>query len=431
MNPRVKLARAWAIAGKQQQALRVCEEIVQAEPGCLPAWRLWSDLLVGLGRGAEAVPGYARLLEADPGLEEVRWRLECCQDELHDQSLVHQPGGKVCLTGQRRFAFHRSGWNFALEALKPLHHRQGTLFDGFLENNFAWKAQASSEQQRQLWKIQGIFDWSASSQERGLIPYCRPWVGFLHNPHAMPAGYDDLARPQSLFATDMWKESLEHCSGLFTLSSPLSRWVHEQTGKPVVTLTLPSEIPQVQFDPQKFLDNPKRKVIQVGWWLRRLSSIFRLPIRQGYQKIWLVPRLFQGSRDFLAGILQREGRICWENTEAVEHLENQHYDQWLSENLVSVDLYDTAANCAVVECIARATPLLVNRLEAVEEYLGPGYPLYFDNLAEAAEKAMDLSLVCKAHDYLKSSPTRARLSGKTFLRDFRQSSIYQELEENL
>ena len=58
----------------------------------------------------------------------------------------------------------------------------------------------------------------------------------------------------------------------------------------------------------------------------------------------------------------------------------EEYDDLLSKNIIFIDLYDASANTVVVECIARKTPLLVTRLDAVIEYLGKDYPLYFDNL---------------------------------------------------
>ena len=51
-----------------------------------------------------------------------------------------------------------------------------------------------------------------------------------------------------------------------------------------------------------------------------------------------------------------------------------------------VALHGASANNMVIECIARATALLVNPLPAVVEYLGEGCPFYFRSLAEAAEK---------------------------------------------
>ena len=59
-----------------------------------------------------------------------------------------------------------------------------------------------------------------------------------------------------------------------------------------------------------------------------------------------------------------------------------HINKLLEKNIVFIDLYDSAANNTVLECIIRNTPLIVNRTPGVVEYLGEDYPLYFDNLDE-------------------------------------------------
>ncbi|MGQ9633529.1 MAG: hypothetical protein ACUVXB_04725 [Bryobacteraceae bacterium] len=68
-----------------------------------------------------------------------------------------------------------------------------------------------------------------------------------------------------------------------------------------------------------------------------------------------------------------------------------------------------------MECIVRRTPLLVNPLPAVPEYLGADYACYFSTLEEAAIKASDPELVLAAHRYL-ANKDQTDLSGETFCR---------------
>ena len=87
-------------------------------------------------------------------------------------------------------------------------------------------------------------------------------------------------------------------------------------------------------------------------------------------------------------------------------------------------MYDANADEVVLACLTTATPLLVNRLPAVVEYLGREYPLYFDSLEEAARKSVDIDLIRRAHEYLVVSPMRASLSGERFCSSIRNSAIY-------
>jgi hypothetical protein len=78
----------------------------------------------------------------------------------------------------------------------------------------------------------------------------------------------------------------------------------------------------------------------------------------------------------------------------------EEYDNILSCNIVFIDLFDAAANNAVLECIIRNTPIIINKLEAVVEYLGNDYPLYFTNLNEI-NGLLNIENITKAHEYLK------------------------------
>lgn len=322
----------------------------------------------------------------------------------------------ISLSNQLSFTSHRSGWNYAIHALKPLHDPQGVLFDGYLENSFVWKTQQSNQ-----------------------VPYTQPWVGFLHNPPDMPRwfGYEQV--PQVMFTQDDWQKSLAYCVGLFCLSNYHADWLRGQVEQPVSALIHPTEISNVQFSFDRFVANPYKKIVQVGWWLRKLNAIYQLPIAAdnplGYRKIKLSPKAKKGARNYIQSLEEKEKAVEglsfepeWtENTYPLGHVSNDEYDRLLSENIVFVAVHASSANNAVIECIARATPILINPLPAVVEYLGPDYPMYFHTLAEAAEKAMDLALIQDTHEYLKACDTRQRLSGEYFCQQFAASEVYQQI----
>ena len=87
----------------------------------------------------------------------------------------------------------------------------------------------------------------------------------------------------------------------------------------------------------------------------------------------------------------------------------------MSQSVVFLDLYDAIANNAVIECISRQTPILVNPIDSVVEYLGKDYPFYYYSLDEAAEKLEDDDLIQETSEYLQSCK---RLVDKSkFVRD--------------
>lgn len=86
----------------------------------------------------------------------------------------------------------------------------------------------------------------------------------------------------------------------------------------------------------------------------------------------------------------------------LSHVDNDGYDKLLRECVVFINLVDCSAVNTIVECIVRNTPILVNPLPAVVEYLGPHYPLYYSDLEHAARLLTSEVAVYEAHMYLKS-----------------------------
>ncbi|AFZ15637.1 Tetratricopeptide TPR_2 repeat-containing protein (plasmid) [Crinalium epipsammum PCC 9333] len=448
-----KLANAWQIQGKFEDAFIRYQETLRLQPDYLPAYQQLGNLMLKQRRMDEALEYYEQALALDFEATNLSFYYQClglpkqhpapsikCENVSFGKEKSNALStGKINLGSQKVFGYHRSGWSFAIQSLSSLHNPQGILFDGCLENQFLFQHnRVGKRSPRILAKMQadGVFQSLATSEEKGIIPYQKPWIGFLHNPHSMPTWFNDQNSPQKLFEKATWQASLPHCVGLFALSEHFAHWLREQTGKPVSVLTHPTEIPDKQFDFDQFLANHKKKIVQIGWWLRKLHSIYQLPLAQdnplNYQKVRL-GFLFESGEAVFAQLMKREARIYkiqvdesyLANTTVIQHIPDDQYDDLLSKNIAFVDLYDSSANNAIIECIARATPLLVNPLPAVKEYLGEDYPMYFHTLEEAAEKALDISLILETHHYLKSCETREKLSAEYFLNSFCNSEVYQ------
>ena len=322
--------------------------------------------------------------------------------------------GKINLGLQTSFYSHRSGWDYVVHNLSEFNNPNGVYFDGFIENAFSWR------------KNQYIDD--------GIIPYEEPWIGFLHNPPNMPLWFsDNNSYPQTLIHDEYFKESLNSCKGLYVLSNYYKKFLkHYLPHIPINVLYHPTEIPDLKFNFDKFYKNKNKSVVNIGWWLRKLNSIFLLDGGQ-YQKIRLMPnnkckdtilRLTNIERDLYNIILSKK-QI--ESVKIIDHLDNNDYDVLLSQNIVFLDLYDTSANNAVIECIARGTPLLVNRHPATIEYLGEEYPFYFDSLKEANEKLNNIDLIRDTHKYLMTFDKRKQITIEYFKQQFKISEIYQSL----
>ena len=175
------------------------------------------------------------------------------------------------------------------------------------------------------------------------------------------------------------------------------------------------------FDPAAYRARPR--LVQVGDWLRKLQAIHRLKA-PGHERIMLLKEKTQGYLQAEIGAFgdHRDPAV------AMRHMvPNDEYDRLLSSSVVLCLLYATAANNVVIECIARATPILINPLAAVVEYLGPDYPLY---ACDEAEARLLLSLpgrVEEAHRYLLARRLEIDLSYEGFARSIAELEFYNRL----
>jgi hypothetical protein len=230
---------------------------------------------------------------------------------------------------------------------------------------------------------------------------------------------------------------------------------------PIFVLFHPTEICEKQFDWNLFEKNMEKKVVQIGAWLRNTYSIYSIPLDQNYKnplkirKVALKGRAMENyfrpenatikmnlklneKRDVVSNItvptfctcqldqkaLTSQWKSCncdsvsmknrhviglcdfieqqFSSVKVLEHLTNDEYDELLSSNIGFMNLYDASASNGVIECMARNTPLLINPLPPVVEYLGKNYPLYYQTMREAADKLSDPELLKKGYYYLKN-----------------------------
>ena len=334
--------------------------------------------------------------------------------EMFVKTTKNNLNGKINLnSNQISFYSHRSGWDFALGGLFEFHNHRGVLLDGFLENAFVWRKDEFIQKHK--------------------IPYRKPWVGFFHNPPNMPTWFsDNNAYPNSILHDKYFKQSLINCKGLYVLSNYHAKFLRTMVPQiPVNVLYHPTEVPDNKFDFNKFLNNKNKSLVNIGWWLRKLNSFYQL--NSPYNKIRLLPNNKCKDTIFRLSKIERtlyEIELTDEQNKSVrllDHLSNDEYDKLLTENVVFLDLYDSSANNAIIECIARGTPLLINKHPAIIEYLGEEYPLYFDNYTNATDKLNDIDLIKRTHEYLMDFPLRKNIMIDTFITQFNESEIYQKL----
>ena len=241
-----------------------------------------------------------------------------------------------------------------------------------------------------------------------------PWVGFLHQvPDTHGRWFPDLGR---IFASPVWEANLRFCRGLFVLSEYLRSFVLEHVKDiPVSKLYYPAAQAKVLFDEAKFGTRRPRKMFHIGQYLRDYQAFYDLKAT-GYHK-YLVWHHGVNIEDVLTN----------DSVDIVQSLSMPEYDQLLADGLVFLKLKDSSANTVIVECIAANTPLLINPVGGVSEYLGKDYPLYYRDLGEACEIAANTNLIVAASHYLSCARAKTLTSREYFLDSLVTSEVYENL----
>ena len=273
-----------------------------------------------------------------------------------------------------REGLHRSGWQYVLDSIES----RNTIDD---------PARREKEEENEILLdtyLDRTFCWKSNSQ----LPYSRPWMGIVHHTDSNFSSNSSW----KLIGNPLFIRSLPHCKGIITLSKSLRDWYAN------ILSGLGSDVRVFSLHHPTLLDVPKwrspDRLVQIGSWYRNPFTIYTLDSP--------LPKVVLKGK-YMDGILPEDsawGRYCNDHfqfqVETLSHLADDEYDELLSTSVVFLHLVDAAAVNTIIECIARSTPIVVNRLPATIEYLGVDYPLFYDDPAQ-----IPWERVREAHHYLE------------------------------
>jgi hypothetical protein len=284
------------------------------------------------------------------------------------------------------FLEHRGGWKDVLEMLENNHlfsKKSNVDFFDVMEKQFLWNTEFECKNK---------------------------WCGIIHCTPITPK-YLDIVNIEHMFKNMNFIKSLYRCEFIISLSPYLSNYLHKkihcdlELNVQIYTLKHPvttNNIPLFNMD--SFIFNNNKILLQIGQQLRKITSIYLLD-KLDCNKMWLT-----GSKNFkkMEDLLDKEieylkiDRDKMSKNVVMHYTETfEEYDDLLSKNIVFVNLFDAAANNTVLECIVRNTPIIINKIEGVTDYLGENYPLYYNHLDEV-HSLIDSQKLLKAHEYLKN-----------------------------
>ena len=273
---------------------------------------------------------------------------------------------------------HRSGWPYVTNILESIRDaRYGIPFDDFIEKTF-------------LNGREGLSRFS----------YEEPWIGVAHYPPQVPSWYV-TERLESVLSSESFMSSLRNLRLCISFSPEQKQWIDENWNVNTTLLRHPTEVPDVKWTPERFESNPKRQIVQVGWYLRNTAAIFQLRECPRLAKCWLrSSRSIAALNHLLCSRHFAREREVREDVTVLDYVPNHEYDKLLSENIVFIELLSSVANNTIIECIARNTPVLVNRMSGPEFYLGTDYPLFYEHIDDVPNLC-SLSRIIDAFTYLR------------------------------
>ena len=326
---------------------------------------------------------------------------------------------------------HRSGWAQVVHNTGILHNSDGIIFDMFCDKTFHWG--------------------EATYTDLNLIPYQKPWIGIVHHtPSILYTEYNT----HNMIIKESWNKSLTNCIGIYTMSDWLSNWFKNKIPNLLVeTLIHPTEISEIKFSFEKFMENSNKKLVQIGGWLRNPYSIYRISVPEYIIKSHLIGKDMDNyikpnmsfedlvehccsqsiltsfgkkkiehsiSQDqnsnkyvyFLLDYIKSLTIIDYNllidtlkknnlSVQIINRLDNNQYDNLLSDNIVFIDLIEASACNTLIECIVRNTPILINPLPSVVERLGKDYPMYWNDYTDIYN-LLKYENIKKTHEYLKN-----------------------------
>jgi hypothetical protein len=268
---------------------------------------------------------------------------------------------------------HRSGWPAVTAALAEASRPKGLWLDDFVERTFLPRDQGHA--------------------------YRRPWIGIFHHPPNMPVYFRPERHAQCLWNNPEFRLSLKTLRGAVALSQFLATWLAEWLHVPTIAIKYPCGDAGIPFNLNAFLQHPR--LAQVGWYLKNQDAIYQVPVPDGVEKIHVrtgmkAPRRAEAETR-ASGIFADRKSIG--QVRVLPKLPNDEYDQLLASSVLFAEYLDVSGSTVLVEAIARRTPIVVNRLPAIEEYLGAAYPLFYRSLSEVPSL---LPRVAEAHEYLSA-----------------------------
>jgi hypothetical protein len=230
--------------------------------------------------------------------------------------------------------------------------------------------------------------------------------------------YNDDYTNKKLFELINHNKLSERITYLYTLSRSHKEYIYNKV--PAVSNKLMSAFHPIKitgeekvFDFNMFTQN--RQIIHIGWQLRNFKKFIDLKLPHDFFKTILVKTGFEQEWDNMSNNYELD-TAHKEYITILKELKNVDYEKIFVNSCVFLYLEDCVITNTVLECIKFNTPIVVNKIPSIVEYLGEDYPLYYETDAELINFKNSnflLAGIKKANEYLQKMD-KSHISEKKF-----------------
>lgn len=305
----------------------------------------------------------------------------------------------LTFTKQGFGSHHRHGWNEVRDFLVENYenNENGIILDLFCERTYFWNP----------------LDFPESYYHR------KAWVGFIHTTMNKNPLYSTL---QDLLELDTFLASLKYCYGLFVLSPKnkvvldsffLEKGILNENGDRIQVSILRHPTASMETENQLFNPNSLSvtdcPIYHIGWHLRDFSKFYQLECGDRHSKHLIVPDIYPGT--FVDSYVKKSCEMTQmeitnpSKVEIMGPLDNEAYDTLLQTSIIFNYLIEPSGSNLITECISRTNPIIVNRHESLEFYLGKEYPMFYDTLEDVG-KLLTEENIRKAVKHLNTLKTK-------------------------
>jgi len=240
-------------------------------------------------------------------------------------------------------------------------------------------------------------------------PITTSWYGILHNPIGWEkySPWDSNKTP--IVDKQIFIDSLKYCKVLFVMAKSQVDPVHKLLAAKgystikIISLYHPVNKLDYSFNYESYNANSTKTIYNIGNWLRKQYTIFKLPCDSKFKKAILPfnPRTAKELMFYLK--LDNQVITKEENASVIKckRLNDKEYHQIFESNLIFLDVYLTTINNTFLEAFISNTPIILSRQQEFVDILGPEYPLFFDSLDQVKDLIKNDETILQAHEYLK------------------------------